>query len=126
MNTTLQAAVHLGQDYDQATSVSSFGCFPLWWIQFHGFDCLRDRAVLTGPQKLVAGLGGSRSDGEAHLFFQLQCLLFGEYGETAGNWMDIETRNCCAHWNENSASSRKELHGTTSGWIHGCALSLWT
>ena len=23
--------------------------------------------------------------------------------------MDTETRHCCAHWNENSASSRKQL-----------------
>ena len=38
--------------------------------------------------------------------------------------MDTETRHCCAHWNENSASSTKQLHGTTFGWIHGCALWL--
>ena len=35
-------------------------------IQFQGLDCQRDRAGLTGPQKLVAGLGGSRSNGETH------------------------------------------------------------
>ena len=40
--------------------------------------------------------------------------------------MDTETRHCCAHWNEKSASSRKQLHGTTSGWIHRCALRLGT
>ena len=47
-------------------------------IKFHGLDCWRDRTGLTGPQKLVAGLGGSRSM-ERHIrFFQLQCLFSGE------------------------------------------------
>ena len=40
--------------------------------------------------------------------------------------MDIGSWHCCAHWNENSASSKKQLHGTASGWIHGCPLWLET
>ena len=30
--------------------------------------------------------------------------------------MDFETGHCCAHWNENTASSWLQLHGTTPCW----------
>ena len=88
-------------------------------------------ASVTGPvwrglRSLSLGLRGSRSNGETHSFFQLQCLFSGEYREAAGDRMDTEARHCGSNWNENSASSRMQLHGTSFGWIHCCALCLGT
>ena len=41
--------------------------------------------------------------------------------------MDLETRHCCAHWNENTASSRlQQQHGTAPGGKHSGTLWLET
>ena len=40
--------------------------------------------------------------------------------------MHLDTRHCCAHWNENTTASWMQLHGTTSGGIHCGALWLRT
>ena len=85
-------------------------------VQFHGLGCWRDRAGLTGPQKLVAWLGGSRST----RFFNFNvCSLVN-----AGRLQEIA-------WTLKPdiavlTGTRVRLHGTTFGWIHGCALWLGT
>ena len=40
--------------------------------------------------------------------------------------MDLETGHCCAHWNENTASSQLQLHDTAPGGIHSGTLWLGT
>ena len=64
--------------------------------------------------------------GEAHSFFQLQCVLSGEYRETAGDCVDAEAGYCGAYGNENTVTGGMQLHGTTSGWIHGDTLWMGT
>ena len=108
----------------RATSVSSFVFFSVV-IQFHGLDCWRDRAGLTEPQKPVAGLGGSRSM-EKHIpFFNFNVCSLVNTGRLQEIARTLKP-DIAVLWNENSASSMKQLHGTTFGWIHCCALWLVT
>ena len=57
---------------------------------------------------------------------QLQCVLSGEYRETAGDCVDAEAGHCGAHRNENTVTGGMQLYGTTSGWIHGDTLWMGT
>ena len=53
-------------------------------------------------------------------------MLSGEYRETAGDCVDSETGHRGAYRNENTVAGGMQLHGTTSGWIHGYTLWMGT